>query len=80
MDCVSGWETCGQNLCIHKQLFPLKELEFWGFMAVFGCLWFANMGGMAGGGLVVPISIAFFKFDPKNAIALSNFSIFLSSL
>ena len=29
--------------------------------------------------MVVPIGIAFFKLDPKNAIALSNFSIFLSS-
>jgi hypothetical protein len=28
----------------------------------------------------MPISIIFFRFDPKNAIALSNFSIFLSSI
>ena len=48
-------------------------------MVVFGFLWVANMGGVGGGGIFVPIGIAFFKFDPKNAIALSNFSIFLSS-
>ena len=30
--------------------------------------------------MVVPISMFFFKFDAKNAIALSNFSIFLSSM
>jgi len=29
--------------------------------------------------MVLPISMIFFKFDAKNAIALSNFSIFLSS-
>ena len=48
-------------------------------VSIFAALWLANMGGMGGGGMCVPIAIAFFKFDPKNAIALSNFSIFLSS-
>lgn len=37
------------------------------------------MAGIGGGGVVVPISMIFFQFDAKNAIALSNFSIFLSS-
>ena len=37
------------------------------------------IGGIPGGGWVVPVSIFFFKFDPKNSIALSNFSVFLSS-
>lgn len=41
---------------------------------------YANIGGMGGGGVVVPISQAFFRLDVKNAIALSNSSIFLSSL
>jgi uncharacterized membrane protein YfcA len=49
-------------------------------MAVVAVLWFANMGGVGGGGIVVPICIIFFGFDAKNAIALSNFSIFISSL
>ena len=35
---------------------------------------------MGGGGVVLPIAMLFFQFDAKNAIALSNFSIFLSSL
>mmetsp|Transcript_8356 Transcript_8356/g.13969 ORF Transcript_8356/g.13969 Transcript_8356/m.13969 type:complete len:115 (-) Transcript_8356:841-1185(-) len=49
-------------------------------LMVLGALWFSNMGGIGGGGILVPIIIAFFRFDSKNAIALSNFSIFLSSL
>jgi uncharacterized membrane protein YfcA len=57
----------------------MKEMEFWGMVATFGCLWVANMGGTCGGGIMVPIGIAFFKFDPKDAIAISNFSVFLSS-
>lgn len=82
LDCVSadGWELCGENgKCIHKALWPMKEMEFWGMIAVILCLLFANTGGVGGGGMLVPIGICFFMFDPKNAIALSNFSIFLSS-
>ena len=38
------------------------------------------MGGVGGAGIVVPLSMIFFRFDAKNAVALSNFSIFLSAL
>ena len=38
------------------------------------------MGGVGGGGIVVPLAMVFFRFDAKSAVALSNFSIFLSSL
>ena len=85
-DCQpNGWEYCKkeggdtEGYCEHKDLFPMKERELWGMLVVFACLWLANMGGVGGGGMVVPISMLFFKFDAKNAIALSNFSIFLSS-
>ena len=35
---------------------------------------------MPGNGLIVPLSIYFFEFDTANAIALSNFSIFGSTI
>jgi uncharacterized membrane protein YfcA len=40
----------------------------------------ANMGGIGGGGLLVPVGLTFFGFDVKNAIYLSNLSICVSSL
>jgi len=40
----------------------------------------ANIGGVGGGGIVVPIGIGLFKFDAKNAIAISNASICSSSI
>jgi len=49
-------------------------------IAIFGCLWITNLGGIPGGGLVVPLCMLFFQFDPKNAIALSVVSIFTSGL
>lgn len=58
----------------------MKPLEFWGMLLTLGALWLTNMGGIGGGGTVVPLAMLFFRFDAKNAIALSNFSIFLSSL
>ena len=81
IDCsTDGYYVCDHDLtCVHKNLFPMFQLEFWGYSAVFWCLWFTNMGGMGGGGMLVPIAIFFFGFDAKNAIAISNFSIFLSS-
>ena len=86
-DCMEGgFEICliedGQDagVCQHKKLFPLLEWELQGMFAVFVFLWFANVGGVSGGGIVVPICIMFFKFDPKDAIALSNFSICLASI
>ena len=48
-------------------------------MIVMMIVWITNMGGIGGAGLVVPISQAFFKFDAKNAIALSNISICVSA-
>ena len=57
----------------------MLAMEFWGMIAVFWLIWLANMGGLGGAGFVFPISMLFFKFDAKNAIGLSNFSIWLSS-
>ena len=80
-DCLAGgFETCVSGSCQHKSLWPMLQSEYWGMIAVFAALWFANMGGISGGGIVVPIAIGFFKFDPKNAIALSNFSICIGSI
>lgn len=81
-----GFEHClieegeAVGVCDHKGLFPLLDLEWAGFGAVFMFTWFACMGGVSGGGIMVPISVFFFKFDSKNAIALSNFSICLGSI
>ena len=40
----------------------------------------ANIGGIGGGGLIIPITIALFGFATREAIALSNATIFLGAL
>ena len=39
----------------------------------------ANVAGIGGGGIAIPILIAFFFFTTKTAIAISSFSIFLTT-
>ena len=39
-----------------------------------------TVGGVGGGGVVVPLLMALFKFDTKQAIALSGLSIVLCSI
>jgi uncharacterized membrane protein YfcA len=67
------------GFCAQKPLFPMLPLDFWGMMVTIGLLWVANMGGIGGGGLMVPACMSFFKFDVKGAIAISNLSVFVSS-
>lgn len=56
------------------------ELEYYGFLFTAVILFITNVGGLGGGGVLIPVSQGFFKFEAKNAIALSNFTIFISGL
>ena len=40
----------------------------------------ANVGGIGGGGLIIPITMALFIFTTKEAIAISGFTIFTGSV
>jgi hypothetical protein len=88
----NDWEYCKINnqsslnleqetgICFHKVLFPMKEMEFWGMCFTVATLIITNMAGLGGGGTMVPVLQGFFKFDPKNAVAISNSSIFVVSV
>ena len=41
---------------MHKDLFPLKTQEFWGMIGTIGVLTMVNIGGISGGGTMVPTS------------------------
>ena len=56
-DCVGPpWETCVKNVCKHKSVFPMQPLDFFGMIMTFLGLYYANIGGLGGGGLIVPIA------------------------
>jgi uncharacterized membrane protein YfcA len=50
--------------------------EFIGLLVLPPLLAFANVGGVGGGGLIIPITMALYQFPTKEAIAISGFTIF----
>ena len=64
----------------HKALFPLSNSDYWGMISISLGLMIAASGGIGGGGIVVPLLILVLGFQPKHAVALSNFTILGSSL
>ena len=50
------------------------DIEFFLCFFVIGIITFTNTGGLGGAGIIVPVMMGLFRFDAKNAIALSNFS------
>jgi uncharacterized membrane protein YfcA len=53
--------------------------EWIGLVMFFILLGLANIGGIGGGGLIIPICIAMFGTTTRQAIALSNSTIFFGS-
>ena len=66
--------------CIHKPLFPLLTVEIIGTIILPFLIAMANAGGIGGGGIIVPMCMLFFSFGTKEAVAVSTFTIFVSSV
>jgi uncharacterized membrane protein YfcA len=66
--------------CFHKSIFPIYIEEFFGLIILPILLAFANVGGIGGGGLIIPITMALFRFSTKEAIALSGFTILTGAI
>ena len=72
--------VCEKRICVHKGIFPIYFNEFAGIIIMTFLLALANVGGIGGGGLIIPITMALFTFTTKEAIALSGFTIFTGSV
>ena len=66
--------------CVHKGIFPIHRSEFFGVLILTVLIALANVGGVGGGGLIIPIIMALFSFHTKEAIAISGFTIFTGSV
>jgi len=55
-------------------------LEFLGIIVLPLVLAFANAAGIGGGGIIVPFVIVFWSYGTKEAIAISTFSLFVSTV
>ena len=72
--------VCEHRICVHKGIFPIYFNEFAGIIIMTFLLALANVGGIGGGGLIIPVTMALFTFTTKEAIALSGFTIFTGSV
>ena len=52
----------------------MTQTEFMLALVCLGALMFTNIGGVGGGGIIVPVMMGLYRFDAKNAVTLSNFS------
>ena len=69
-----------EGFCGHKGVFPVEILEIGGIFVFAFIMALSNIAGVGGGGVAIPIIMAFFLFSTKPAIAISSFSIFLTTL
>ena len=84
-DCFDDYESCGtdgltEGKCEHKDVYPANALESIGGYVVIFILCASNMGGLGGGGAVIPLAMIFFGFNTKESISLSNASLCVASI
>lgn len=58
----------------------MEGMEWAGSFLLFLVIGLAAASGIGGGSLIMPIALVFFGFTANNAVPLSNFCIFASSL
>ena len=79
-NCPSQYEVCLHQECTHKPLLPLLTLEIASPFIMAVSIALSNAAGVGGGALILPILIVLLSFTEPEAVALSNFLIFLGSL
>ena len=79
-DCNSPeFFDCVENVCVHKPVLPPSMSELIGIIILPLLLGLANNGGIGGGGLIIPVSIALYGFTTIEAIGISNAVIFVGA-
>jgi uncharacterized membrane protein YfcA len=81
-DCSQApfYQCSNEKTCVHKPIFPIYPIEFLGLLCLPILIGFANVGGIGGGGLTIPLLITFWGFNTKESIALSGFMQFVGSI
>jgi uncharacterized membrane protein YfcA len=69
------WYNCKEGSCVHKDVFPIFPIEIVGLIIFCMFMALANVAGVGGGGVAIPLIMAFFHFKTKKAIAISSFTI-----
>jgi uncharacterized membrane protein YfcA len=67
-------------MCKHKDVFPLLGREIIGTFVLMILMALSVMSGIGGGGIIVPLLMAFYDLETKTAIAVSGFTILTGSI
>jgi len=77
------YEVCGKDVldvCAHKDFFPAEPIEWVGVFVFSFVMALCNIAGIGGGGISIPLLMAFFYFDTKHAVAISSFTILVCTI
>ena len=77
--CTLESEDDDDKHCVHKPLFPLTAREWVGTFVFSLIMLLSNVAGIGGGGVAIPMAMYFFSLSMKSAMAVSSFSIMLST-
>ena len=78
--CQKADEKTEEGECVHKPLFPLTGREWGATIAFTFIMTLSNVAGIGGGGIAIPLVSYGYGFGMKPAIAISSFSIMISTL
>lgn len=79
-DCGETNLVCKEGVCVHKSIFPIYQAEFAGFLILPTLVGLANVAGIGGGGITVPIVMICWGFSTKESVAISGATIFVGSV
>jgi len=74
---------CGtehEGVCTHKGVFPFYGLEIGGMVIFALIMGLSNVAGIGGGGVAIPLIMAFHYFQTKPAIAISSMAILVCTV
>lgn len=74
-DC-SLYNSCQNEICVHKDIFPLGGLEWVGSIILLSVSIIANAGGVGGSVISTSLLLLLFYFGPHQAVALTQSFIF----
>lgn len=78
-DCPNQY-NCVENVCKHKDIFPLNGKEIAASLLIMVVAGLANSGGIGGGSILSPILLLLFNYDASKTIMLVYVLIFGGSL
>lgn len=80
-DCSGApYAKCDTGACQHKNIYPILTSEYIGILTLPILLGLANVGGIGGGGLIIPLAIGCWGFSTTEAVAISNSTVFMGAL